>query len=220
MHPICVAKTWLMAAAACLVMTCAMAAQESYITVVIEKDGAPGLLIGYRTSDPGASFVSCTITGSSQTCSKHNGNSSIPKNLGNVLCLPAAQVKFTVTPRCQTLINAGSGNCQANSSAGKCPSGTTAIMPACNYRTSSNASNTANWVWNVVNAGACTTSTACKPAIRGRTPNESARRHNRLSSRPRSVRGIGRSLNGCLPTANFRQGNFAVDLLTRHTARL
>ena len=127
----------------------ASAAQNSYITVVIDKASTPGLIIDYRTSDVSASFITCTISGSSQTCSNNNSNSSIPKNLGNILCLSASSVKLTVSPRCQTLLNAGSGNCQSNSSAGKCPSGTTAVMPACNYRTTSNSSTTANWVWNV-----------------------------------------------------------------------
>ena len=145
-------KAWLMAAATCIAFaSAAPAAQNSYITVVIDKGTATGLLIGYRTSDPGASFITCTITGSSQTCSSNNSNSSIPKNLGNILCLPTASAKFTVSPRCQSLLNAGSGSCQTNSSAGKCASGTTAIMPICNYRTSSNSSNSANWVWNVSN---------------------------------------------------------------------
>jgi hypothetical protein len=126
------------------------ASQQTFITVVIDKGTAPGLTIGYRTSDPGATFVNCTISGSSATCSQVNTNGST-KNLGQVLCLPNASAKFAVSQRCQAIINAGNGSCQTNSSAGKCPSGTTQIMPICNYRTSSNMANTANWVWNVSN---------------------------------------------------------------------
>ena len=124
------------------------ASQQTFITVVIQKGTAPGLVIGYRTSDLSASFVNCTISGSSQTCSKENTNSST-KNLGQILCLPIANAKTDVSPRCQQLINDGAGSCQTNSSSGKCPSGTTSVMPVCNYRTSSNMANTANWVWSV-----------------------------------------------------------------------
>lgn len=124
------------------------ASQQTFITVVLDKGTAPGLVIGYRTSDPGANFVNCTISGSSMTCSKENTNGST-KNLGQILCLPVSNAKYTVSPRCQTILNADSGSCQTNSSSGKCPSGTTAIMPVCNYRTGSNLANTANWVWNV-----------------------------------------------------------------------
>lgn len=124
------------------------ASQETFITVVIQKGSAPGLVIGYRTSDPGANFVNCTITGSSQTCSRENTNSST-KNLGNIICLPASNAKYTVSARCQGLLNNGAGSCQTNSSSSQCPSGTTAVFPVCNYRTSSNMSNAAYWVWNV-----------------------------------------------------------------------
>jgi hypothetical protein len=127
----------------------ALADQNTFITAVIDKGTAPGLLIGYRTSDAGASFITCTISGSSATCSTYNHNASIPKNLGNILCLPAANAKYTVSQRCQALINGGAGSCQTNSSNGKCSGGTTAIMPVCNYRTSSNSDVTANWVWNI-----------------------------------------------------------------------
>lgn len=126
------------------------ASQETYITVVIDEGTATGLQIGFRTSDPGANFVNCTVTGSNQTCSKENTNGST-KNLGQILCLPSASAKFKVSQRCQNLINAGAGSCQTNSSSGKCASGTTAIMPVCNYRTSSNMANAAYWVWNVTN---------------------------------------------------------------------
>jgi hypothetical protein len=124
------------------------ASQQTFITVVIQKETAPGLVIGYRTSDAGATFVNCTITGSSATCSKENTNSST-KNLGEILCLPTANAKADVSQRCQKLINDRAGSCQTNSSSGKCPSGATPVMPACNYRTTANMANTANWVWNV-----------------------------------------------------------------------
>jgi len=136
-------------AALALSTVAASADQNTFITVVIDKGTAPGLLIGYRTSDVGAKFITCTITGSSQTCSNNNHNASIPKNLGNILCLPVTNAVYHLSSRCQSLLTAGTGNCQTNSSNGQCPGGTTAIMPACNYRTSSNASTTANWVWNV-----------------------------------------------------------------------
>lgn len=141
-----------MLAGTVLAMVCSSgalaASQETYITVVIDKGTATGLQIGFRTSDPGASFVNCTVTGSNQTCSKENTNGST-KNLGQLLCLPTANAKYKVSQRCQKLINDGAGSCQTNSSSGKCASGTTAIMPVCNYRTSSNMANAAYWVWNV-----------------------------------------------------------------------
>jgi hypothetical protein len=122
--------------------------QQTFITIVLDHGTAAGMLTGFRTSDAGASFVTCSLSGSSATCSQENTNSS-QKNLGNLLCLPTANATTKISARCQSLINNGSGNCQANSSAGKCGSGTTAIMPVCNYRTSSNMATTANWVWNV-----------------------------------------------------------------------
>jgi hypothetical protein len=133
--------------------TAAASSQQSFVTVVIQQGTAPGLVAGFRTSDPGASFVNCTVSGTNQTCSVENSNSSIPKNLGNIVCLPAANANYKLSDRCTSLIKAGSGSCQTNSSASQCGSGTTPVYPVCNYRTTSNKSNPAYWVWNVVSDG-------------------------------------------------------------------
>jgi hypothetical protein len=127
----------------------ALAAQQSYTTVVIQKGTATGLVAGMRTSDISASLVKYTVSGSDSTCSIENSNSSPPKNIGNVVCLPVSKAQYNTSNRCESLMNAGKGNCQSNSTSGKCPSGTTPVYPACNYRTSSSSSNAAYWVWNV-----------------------------------------------------------------------
>jgi hypothetical protein len=162
---------WTIAALACALTTpAARAAQESYITAVIEKGTATGLVVGFRTSDVNAKFVTCTITGSNQTCSKENSNSSIPKNLGNILCLPAVSARYKTSDRCTALIKNKEGSCQTNSAASKCPSGTTAVFPACNYRTSSNSSDAAYWVWNVANDSGNYTVDCLQSGYGGPTP--------------------------------------------------
>ena len=126
----------------------ASASQDTYVTVVLDKGTSPGLVAGSRTSDIGASFVKCTISGSSLTCSVKNSNSST-KNIGNILCLPAAGAAYKLSDRCASLIRPGSGSCQTNSASSQCGGGTTSVFPVCNYRTSATSSTTANWVWNV-----------------------------------------------------------------------
>jgi hypothetical protein len=121
--------------------------QETTISVVA-SGSAPGLMIGFRTSDINASFVSCALSGSITSCSAVNINSSA-KNIGNILCLPAGYSKYQATATCQSLLGAPAGNCQENSSIGKCPSGMTPVMPFCNYRTSSNLATMASWDWQV-----------------------------------------------------------------------
>ncbi|MEJ2624391.1 MAG: hypothetical protein P8Z80_07590 [Pseudolabrys sp.] len=116
---------------------------------MIQKGTATGLVAGMRTSDISASLVKYTVSGSDSTCSIENSNSSPPKNIGNVVCLPVSKAQYKTSNRCGSLMNAGKGNCQSNSASGKCPSGTTPVYPTCNYRTSSSSSDAAYWVWNV-----------------------------------------------------------------------
>jgi hypothetical protein len=123
------------------------ASQSNITTAVLMQNTAPGLIAGMRTGDTGASFTNCTITGSNTTCAISNGNNS-NKKIGNILCLPSSGASITLSPRCEGLLNAtAGGSCSKNSAAGKCPSGTTTVLPVCNYTTSSNSSTTANWVW-------------------------------------------------------------------------
>ena len=134
-------------ALACVVFAGSSRASQSDITTAVLAQGtAPGLVAGMRTGDTGASFTSCTITGSNTTCAIANGNNS-NKKIGNILCLPASGASITLSTRCEGLLNASAGSCSKNSASGKCPSGTTTVLPVCNYTTSSSSSTTANWVW-------------------------------------------------------------------------
>src|SRR4029077_2046028 len=127
----------------------ALAGEDQLTTISAAASApAPGLMAGFRASDMGASFVSCALSGSTTSCSASNTNSST-KNIGNILCLPSQYSKYQATATCQSLLGAPAGNCQQNSSVGKCPSGMTPVMPFCNYRTSSNMSVIASWDWQV-----------------------------------------------------------------------
>jgi hypothetical protein len=127
----------------------ALAGDDQLTTISVTASGpAAGLMAGFRTSDMNAAFVTCALSGSTTNCSNSNTNSST-KNIGNILCLPSQYSKYQATAACQSLLGAPAGNCQANSSVGKCPSGMTPVMPFCNYRTSSNMSVMASWDWQV-----------------------------------------------------------------------
>ncbi|MHA7774998.1 hypothetical protein [Roseibium sp. M-1] len=99
--------------------------------------------ISIRTSDFGAAYHSCSPN-NTNGCNVQDPQSSIPKNIGNILCLPSA-MNFTITDGCQSLLTAGSSDdCQSNSAKDFCHNG---VAPACNYRTTNNASTTAEWDW-------------------------------------------------------------------------
>lgn len=141
----------------------AAADQPNFTTAVIAEGTAPGLIVGMRTSNTGAAFTSCTISGGSATCTVENGNSG-GKKIGNIMCLPQTGVTVEFSPRCSSMLNAGSGSCSKNSASGQCPSGTMTVAPVCNYTTNESDSVTANWVWIVYQAAASTWKVDCLQA--------------------------------------------------------
>jgi hypothetical protein len=128
----------------------ALAEDGQYSSVNLHTPGnAAGTSAGFRTSDIGAKYTSCYLSGTDRDCSAGNTNSSYPKNIGNILCLPAAISNYQATPQCQNLMAEPPGGCQQNSAAGKCSTNQRAVMPYCNYRTSSSVSAAASWTWDV-----------------------------------------------------------------------
>lgn len=132
----------------------ALAGQEN--TAKVQANGLPagvnanGIAAVTRTSDAGASYIYCVIQPNSTTCTASNDNTFVPKNIGNVVCIPKNFNYPALTAQCSGLINSGSGNCQTNSAAGACNSRLEwEIKPVCNYRTSSTSSTSANWNWQL-----------------------------------------------------------------------
>ncbi len=104
------------------------------------------IVAGYRVTDVGASFHSCN-TGSKSSCSACAGATFPPKNVGNYLCLPA-NLLYSISSSCQSLLASGEANCKANNTDGSVCSGQSAVMPACNWRTNDN-DNPATWTWSL-----------------------------------------------------------------------
>ena len=115
-----------------------------------------GIKVQIRTSDIGASAHYCTTGGSGGGCTVTDQQSSIPKNIGNMLCMPQSLGGYTISAACNSLLTAGSGSCQGNSATSNCGQSTSSysyVAPKCNYRTSSNASTSANWSWTITSSG-------------------------------------------------------------------
>lgn len=111
---------------------------------------ARGMAAVTRTSDIGAEVIYCVVQGNNSSCTAPNDNSSVPKNIGNVACVPKTFNQPVLSSACSSLINAGSGNCQTNSAAGRCNSEFEwEFKPVCNYRTSSDSSTPAYWTWQL-----------------------------------------------------------------------
>ncbi|MCK7613800.1 hypothetical protein [Roseibium sediminicola] len=113
--------------------------------------------IALRTSDIGAGYHHCSPD-ISYGCTVDDDQRSIPKNIGNILCLPSSTF-FTVTDSCMSLLNSGSSqDCQKNSAKGFCSNG---VAPTCNYRTSADADTKAQWNWVVNYTGTDAVSVDC-----------------------------------------------------------
>lgn len=125
-------------------------AADQTVTASVNGVNYSGIVVEIRTSDIGAKAHICT-TGSTGGCSVSDNQSSIPKNIGNMLCLPFAMGSYQIDPTCQTLLNEVSG-CQKNSAVPYCATGSSnqQIRPYCNYRTSENAGTQASWSWQLV----------------------------------------------------------------------
>ncbi|AXS41804.1 hypothetical protein [Breoghania sp. L-A4] len=120
--------------------------QEVSAKVTLNNFSNSNIEIGIRTSDLGAAFHSCT-TGSKPSCTVTDDQSSIPKNIGNILCMPSA-MNVSIDSSCQSLLDAGeSESCQSNSASGYCYGNV--VMPACNYRTEDDKSTAASWTWTL-----------------------------------------------------------------------
>jgi hypothetical protein len=120
---------------------------------------ARGMAAVTRTSDAGADYVNCEVQGNNSSCTASNENSFVPKNIGNVACIPKNFNSPVLTQQCQSLVQAGQGNCQTNSAAGSCnPKLEWEVKAACNYRTDNSSKVSANWTWTL--NGATTTNGA------------------------------------------------------------
>jgi hypothetical protein len=137
----------------------ALASQQTSVTVVMSNFTDGSVYAGQKTSDIGSSFHKCT-PGEITSCVNSDGQSSIPKNIGNVLCLASGTSK-SIESSCQSLLSASSGNCQGNSAKDSCGSGMIAIYPDCNYRTSSTSSTSANWQWLLTKSGTGSITVGC-----------------------------------------------------------
>jgi hypothetical protein len=139
--------------------TSASASQQTSVTVVMSNFTDGSVYAGQKTSDIGSSFHKCT-PGGITSCVNTDNQSSIPKNIGNVLCLASGTSK-SVESSCQTLLDASSGSCQNNSAKGSCGSGMIAVYPSCNYRTNSSSSVSANWQWLLTKSGTGSITVGC-----------------------------------------------------------
>jgi hypothetical protein len=125
-------------------------------TVLGSYDGPySDVMVEIRTSDKGALPHTCTTDGTGTGCTVADPQTSIPKNIGNMLCIPNG-IDFKLDEACASLLSSGKGACQTNStySSAACtqPSKNYQIvMPACNWATSSNAATPAQWSWKLSN---------------------------------------------------------------------
>lgn len=100
-----------------------------------------------ETSDLGSVKHSCS-PGESKTCTVTDQQSSIPKNMANMVCSPGLAGKnLVITSGCQTLLDQGAGSCELNNLHNVC--NTASIAPTCLWTTSSDASTPATWTWNI-----------------------------------------------------------------------
>lgn len=145
----------LCAAALVVNATAALAADQTVNATVSGIDNS-GIKVQIRTSDIGATPHYCTTGGSGGGCTVTDQQSSIPKNIGNMLCLPQSLGGYTITAGCNSLLSADSGSCQGNSATSNCGQSTSSysyVAPKCNYRTSSSAGTSANWNWTITSSG-------------------------------------------------------------------
>lgn len=147
-------------AAAVLAMAAAMPAgafaDSQTVNASVSGIDNSGIKVQIRTSDIGATAHYCTTGGSGGGCTVTDQQSSIPKNIGNMLCLPQSLGGYTISAGCNSLLTAGSGSCQGNSATSNCGQSTSSysyVAPKCNYRTSSSASTSANWYWTITSSG-------------------------------------------------------------------
>jgi hypothetical protein len=114
------------------------------------------IAIESRTSDFLAIPQVCQTRGTGGGCTATLKNSSIPKNIGNMLCVPIALGTLHTDASCQQLLNEVKG-CQKNSAEAACDLQLSndpdynyrVYAPYCNHETSKNASTSATWAWSI-----------------------------------------------------------------------
>ena len=158
--------------AALLASATAALAAEQTVTASVSGIDNSGIMVQIRTSDIGAAAHYCTTGGTGGGCTVSDQQSSIPKNIGNMLCLPQSLGGYTITAACNTLLTAGSGSCQGNSASANCGQSSSTyanVAPKCNYRTSSTASTSANWSWKIIGSGGSITIDCAQSGYSGYT---------------------------------------------------
>lgn len=145
-------------AAACLVFNLSgplggrASAQDQSVTATFSGIDNSFIIVDIRASDFAANDHTCTTGGSGGGCTVGDEQSFVPKNIGNMLCVPCAIGKIQIDSSCQALLDEVKG-CQKNSASAKCFSVSgndyCSIAPACNYQTSSTASTPASWSWQL-----------------------------------------------------------------------
>ncbi len=163
-------SAWVLAATAGPAWSDSQTVQAS---VTLQGIASSGIIVGLRTSDIGAAFHTCTTTSSGGGCTVSDNQSSIPKNIGNIICLPSTVGAYSIDAACSMLLTQNSGSCQKNSAPSNCnqPQGSySSVAPDCNYRTSSNAGTAASWTWTLVNSSGQTTLKCAQTGYQGTAP--------------------------------------------------
>jgi hypothetical protein len=122
-------------------------------TLTLQNYWDQNTFIIFRSTDITDGEHICS-SNTSNPCTVEKGYSSIPKNIGHVLCL-SNQYKVSISNSCSTLLNTGSNDgCEKNLAKNYCQ-GAQNIYPICNWRTTADASTPAKWSWTVTynNAG-------------------------------------------------------------------
>ena len=135
-------------------------AEDQQVSATVQLQGFTNSNIstGIRSTDVIAPYHSCQ-TGDKSGCTVTEGYSSIPKNIGNVLCLPES-MNAKITSACDSLLRAGEDEgCKKNEAVSFC--GGNRIYPVCSYRTKDDKSVSANWTW-VLTPGTGVVNVDCK----------------------------------------------------------
>ncbi|WP_407050515.1 hypothetical protein [Methyloraptor flagellatus] len=122
--------------------------QETYITLTETGFSNKSVKAAIQTTDFLADPTVCTTT-NSNPCKNSEKQTSSPKNMGQVICIPNT-MSVTLTSACQSLLLTGSGNnCTANPLANYCSSSTRGYASSCAWRTSTDKTQSATTNWTV-----------------------------------------------------------------------
>jgi hypothetical protein len=147
------AVIWLSSVLAFAALSGPAKAEDQIVTATVSGATVGDIIVTIKTSDAGAATHSCTTSGTSG-CTVTDEETSIPKNMANMLCLPQSMGGYTIDSACRSLLLQGSSDCQNNYADPICdqkdyPYNTTYsyVAPLCNFRTSTTPSVSANWSW-------------------------------------------------------------------------